>query len=487
MRSRYRGAGCARSLLPVAAAILALSGAPVFAQQTTTFDSLLEKLKDKGVLSQEEYDALKQARDEEVQEQRAERRRQALRQAQEAEQKEKTKEAEAKATKFDVNPGVRSMQLFGDVRVRYESRSGDQDAQFGQPAKEQTRDRWRYAVRIGIRGELVDAWYYGLRLETSSSNRSTWVTFGGDAANGPSAKTDDTINVGWAYLGWRPTKWLDLTVGRMPNPFFTATSPLVWDPDINPEGFAERLNFALGDNTKLFGTFAQTLYQENNPDSTSNNLGFNGGDSYLLGYQVGIEQKFKQEMSLKAAASWYQYEGTQTGLLAGPFSGQPGGNQVGINNLSILDFPVEFNFPLFKQPAKLYGSFAMNLDGDARARAAGFPNAGNQDKAYLLGFAVGNLKKKRDWEARVYYQRIGQYALDPNLIDSDWFDARTNMEGWYLGAGYNITEAVFAAARYGWAKRADSSLGTGGCCGDLNQLTVLDNYQLLQLDLGFRF
>src|SRR5262245_18385122 len=206
MRSRHRGARCARSLLPLAAAILALSGTPVFAQQATTFDSLLEKLKDKGVLSPEEYDALKQARDEEITEQRAERRRQALRQAQEADLKEKVRESEAKATKFSVDPGVRSMQLFGDIRVRYESRSGDQDAQFGQPAREQTRDRWRYAVRIGIRGDLVDVCYYGLRLETSSSNRSTWVTFGGDtqqgtATNGPSAKNDDTINVGWAYLG----------------------------------------------------------------------------------------------------------------------------------------------------------------------------------------------------------------------------------------------------------------------------------------------
>ena len=117
MRSRCRGAGCARSLLALVAAVLALSSAPVFAQQTTTFDSLLEKLKDKGVLSQEEYDALKQARDEEVQEQRAERRRQALRQAQEAEQKEKVKETEAKATKFDVNPGVRSMQLLSLIHI----------------------------------------------------------------------------------------------------------------------------------------------------------------------------------------------------------------------------------------------------------------------------------------------------------------------------------------------------------------------------------
>ncbi len=477
------------ALAAATAALLAAFAGPAQAQGTSVFDELLEKLKDKGVLSEEEYQALKAARDEEIMEQRAERRRQALRQAQETEQKEKAQEAQAKATKFDVNPGIRSMQLYGDVRVRYESRAGETDTAPGVAAKEQTLDRWRYAVRIGIRGELVDAWYYGLRLETSSSPRSTWVTFGGDTVNSPSSKTQDTINVGLAYFGWKPTKWLDLTVGRMQNPFFTAGT-LVWDPDINPEGFAERLSFDLNDRWTLFGNFAQTLYSENAADSSSSNLGFNFSDAYLLGYQLGFNHKFRSDLSLKAAASYYSYDGTPTGgaapnLLAGPYTGQPGGNQVGINNLSILDFPIELSFPLLGKPARLYGAFAMNLDADERARLAGFPNAGNQDKAYLLGFSLGALRKKHDWEARIYWQRTGQYALDPNLVDSDWFDSKINLQGWVLAAGYNITDSIFTAARYGWAKRYDTGLGTGGV-GDL-ALNPMDDYQLFQLDLGWRF
>jgi hypothetical protein len=476
------------ALAAASTALLAALAGTAHAQSSSVFDDLLEKLKDKGVLTDDEYQALKAARDEERTEQRAERRRQALRQAQETEQKEKAKEAEAKATKFDVSPTIRSMQLYGDVRARYESRAGETDAAPGVAAKQQTLDRWRYAVRIGIRGELVDAWYYGLRLETSSSNRSTWVTFGGDTPT-PSGKTNDTINVGLAYFGWRPTKWLDLTAGRMPNPFYT-TGTLVWDPDINPEGFAEKLSYALNDRVTLFGNFAQTLYSENVADSTSSNVGFNSSDAYLLGYQLGVGYKLNADMGLKGAASYYSYQGTPAGgtapnLLAGLYTGQPGGNQVGINSLSILDFPVEFNFRLIGQPAKIYGAFAMNLDADQRARAAGFPNAGDQDKAYLLGFSLGALKKKHDWEARLYWQRTGQYALDPNLVDSDWFDSKLNLEGWVVSAGYNITDAIFAAARYGQAKRNDSGLGTGGL-GDLS-LNPLDDYKLLQLDLGWRF
>ena len=275
----------------------------------------------------------------------------------------------------------------------------------------------------------------------------------------------------------------------MPNPFMTAGT-MVWDPDINPEGFAEKLNFALSERTTLFGNFAQTVYADTPTDSLTSNLGLNFGDAYLIGYQLGVDYKFKQDVGLKAAASWYTYEGNPTGgtgitTLAGPYTGLPNGNQVGINNLSVLDFPVEFNFRLLGKPAKFYGDFAMNLDGDSRATAAGFPNAGNQNKAYLLGFTLGALKKKHDWEARVWWQQTGQFALDPNLVDSDWFDSKLNLKGWVLAAGYNITDSIFAAARYGWANPTDSGLPTGGL-GDL-AINPMDSYQLLQLDLGWRF
>ncbi len=68
-------------------------------------DDLLEKLKDKGVLSEDEYQALKKAREEELLEQRATRRRQALKEAQEAEEKAKAKEEAAKQPKFERQPG----------------------------------------------------------------------------------------------------------------------------------------------------------------------------------------------------------------------------------------------------------------------------------------------------------------------------------------------------------------------------------------------
>jgi hypothetical protein len=198
--------------------------------------------------------------------------------------------------------------------------------------------------------------------------------------------------------------------------------------------------------------------------------------------------KFRPDVSARAGLSYYHYNGRPdpTKDLGKPFKGEPGGNQVGINNLAILDLPVEVNFPVLGRNMKVYADFAMNLDADERARRAGFPEHGGEDKAYQLGLSLGELKKKSDWQVLAYWQHVEQYAIDPNLTDSDWFDGRMNMEGWVVGAGYAFTDAILGTVRYGQAKRANDSLGTGGS-SDLTALPRLDEFKLLQLDLVWRF
>ena len=469
------------TLAALVCAALGVAGT-AHAQQSSTFDNLLEKLKDKGVLSEDEYNALKSARDEEIQQQRADRRQRALKEAQATEAQEKAAEKAAAATKLDISPVVRSMQFYGDVRTRYETRAGDNGA-----GTNQSLDRYRYAVRLGVKGDLTEKWYYGLRLETSSSPRSTWITFGGDTNNGsPSNKSQDTVNVGQAYFGWRPTDWIDLTLGRMPNPFFTA-GVLVWDPDINPEGAAEKLSFAVNDRLTVFGNFGQFLYQDNSPAASSSsnaNLNFESQDQYLIGWQAGASYKFTPDTSIKAALSYYQYNGNPgTGTLKGPF--YLAGNNTGINDLGIVDVPVELKTKLGDYALTFYADYATNTKGSDRAKAAGQGQYDDQVNAYMLGVGLGSLKKKGDWETRLYWQKTEAFALDTNLVDSDLFDGRTNIEGWYASAAYNFTDAIFTLIRYGTAKPVNDNLRTPGA-GDLS-LTNLNSFNLLQMDVGMRF
>ena len=155
---------------------------------------------------------------------------------------ELTKEnAATSAGKLKLSTPVTELELYGDARLRYEVRNGKTGPPdtINPPGDTFQRDRARYRLRIGLRGTLVDDFLFGIRLETSTSARSTNITFGDDdQVNGPFSKDTDRINVGQVYLAYRGIRDLTLTGGKMANPF--VTSSMVWDPDINPEGVAEQ-------------------------------------------------------------------------------------------------------------------------------------------------------------------------------------------------------------------------------------------------------
>jgi len=488
-------------ILAGAAAALTLA-APVKAQVTA--DALLDKLVQRGILSTNEAAGLK----------------------------DESLTNNAGGTKFKVSNAIKSMELFGDLRFRYEYRG----AQFG-PETTRARsydaaDRWRYALRIGVRGDLTDDFYYGLRLETSPNERSTWDTLGGTGTSpyyGPFSKSSYGLNIGLAYLGWRPASWLDVSIGRVPQPLFT--TPMVWDSDYTPEGAVEKLKFTVG-RADLFATMGQFVYEDVSPGTGNAIFGGSPGpgdnNAYMMEWQAGVNYNFSKDVTAKIAPVLYNYAGhgnSSTGLY-GPFVGQgePNGlqftnlaasssslpgtvsgsyNQTGINNLFVLELPAEVNFKLGSLDAKAFGDFGLNLEGDQRAWAAynAAPAAFHagaqlgQDKAYQFGMAVGNnigltgssTPKKGTWEARAYWQHVEQFALDPNLLDSDFFEGRGNMEGLYAALAYSISDAIIATVRYGWAERIDKNLGTGGYNADLPLPNPVNKYQIVQVDVTWKF
>jgi hypothetical protein len=437
----------------------------------------------------------------------------------------------ASASKWKLSDTFKNLTLFGDLRFRYEYRGADNVPGSGSSQSEYMRQRFRYSARIGLRGDLFDDFYYGLRVETGSNPRSPWVTFGDDTtssstASTPSAKNSDGINIGQAYLGWRPTSWFDMTVGKMPQPIYT--TPMIWDADINPEGFAERFKLSL-DKVDLFATFGQFVYQNGDPG-----IDIPSSDTFLLAWQLGANAKLTKDISLKFAPVLYNYTGVGSTNKNNPYfgpgnvyngqglfglngNGVVGGvtlNQGAINNLLVLEIPAELNFKVGRYNARLFGDFAYNLSGDDRARAAAqsFPPKSvtdpisgktsvvglshpytGQDKAYQVGVAFGNLglvygqtSKKHTWEARAYWQHTEQYAVDANLIDSDFFE-RANLEGVYSALAYSITDSIIGTFRYGYAHPINKDLGTGGNNPDLFVLNPINNYHLLQFDLTWRF
>jgi len=446
---------------------------------------------------------------------------------------------ETPAGKWKMSTPITELEIYGDARLRYEYRGGETAGNVSQPNDWLERSRERYRLRIGLRGTLADDWFFGVRLETSQSNRSTNVTFGDDTSttsgstttiNGPFAKNSDGINVGQAYLGYKGFRDITLTGGKMPNPLVTTL--MVWDADINPEGVAEQwkhtftLNFGQSglaqaeqsyskDNKALaiskpasepwslkidvFANFAQFVYDNTNPDNPVGPQKTTDGrlnpriDAWMMAWQVGARFNFPKNYYFQVAPVLYNYAGNGDTFNVHFVGGDPSlsnsaslaTNQSGINSLLFLEVPAEFGFKIGELPVRIFSDFAVNFNADDRARAAGFPDEGDQRYAFMIGAGIGQLKAKGDWQIQAWYQYTDQYAVDPNLVDSDIWDSRVNMKGVAVTGGYAISDAVIFNLTWGYAWRVDKRLGTGGT-GDIG-INPLDDYQIFQADLNVRF
>jgi hypothetical protein len=303
---------------------------------------------------------------------------------------------------------------------------------------------------------------------------------------------------------------------------------MVWDGDINPEGLAEQwkhtFNLSFGGGhaagtqsyskdgktvstaaestpsnitVDIFANLGQFVYDDSNPENTVGPapVGLPNRDALLLGWQVGAKIGFTKDIYLQLAPTIYNYTGNGDTFNT-HFSGDPTfldgsgnkvtPNQTGINSLLVFDMPVEFGWKFGELPMRVFGDFAVNFDGDDRAAAAGHPDKGDQRYAYQIGLGAGKLKAKRDWQLSAFYQHVEQFALDPNLVDSDIFDSRVNMEGFVVQAGYAISDAVFFNLTYGYGEQIDGDLGTGGV-GDAFSLNPLHKYSIFQSDLSVKF
>lgn len=391
-----------------------------------------------------------------------------------------TVESPAGFAKPQFNKWVERADLYGDARLRFEHRSGEDGLTANSERLE--RNRWRYRVRAGMKLELADSLRAGVQLETGANGRSTNVTFGDDA--GVWGKSSDGIFLGLLYLNWTPTDSLGVTAGRQANPF--KVTSLVWDGDLAPEGLTETFKTKAG-KFDLFATFGQYVYDDSNPDNAFGG-GPSYGDAFLFVNQVGAKFNLTKDVSAQIAPVLHVYSGGGDSF-RGTFVGTTVANTTPVNDLLVLEIPVDVRFKVGALPITLFGDFAVNLEGAQRARAAGTPQFDDEVFAWEAGVEIGSAKKKGDWSLRAYYQRSDLYALDANLVDSDLFDSRLNVEGFAVRGTYAFTDYLTFTLTYARADRHNRALPTGAV-GDLGLpagTAYLENYQQFQADLSFKF
>jgi len=211
-----------RRMVLWATALLWLS--VTFLATTASAKGILDILREKGILSEQEY---KQAVDE----------------AQEQEKKAIQKAAEEGKSKLP--DWLNRTSLFGDIRFRYE---GIFNAKLTNVLDNPDRNRVRIRARLGVGIDATEEVQGRLRLATGDANDpiSTNQTLTDDFTRKP-------VSFDWVYITLSPWKTLGLdqltgsakprfsvTFGKYPVPMFVpAGSELVFDSDLSPEGIAE--------------------------------------------------------------------------------------------------------------------------------------------------------------------------------------------------------------------------------------------------------
>jgi len=182
-------------------------------------------------------------------------------------------------------------------------------------------------------------------------------------------------------------------------------------------------------------------------------------------------------------------------------------NAFGVNDLDTIEIPAEFNYYMNSSSIgfKAFGDYVFNTSSDERYNAAiaaapaadraKIAAAGNDDIAWMLGVGIGSAADfksfdggkmaKGDWSARIWYQDVGVYSVDPNAVDSDFMDSRVNTQGVVLKTQYNVADNVYVNFAYGHAKRKNGALGTAGAANDI--AVNWNNFDLYQLDLTYKF
>jgi hypothetical protein len=523
---------------------------PVHAQDSALLDALVTK----GVLSDQEAEDIRASEEKDY--------------------------ASTAASKITLSSSIKTITFYGDLRLRYELRDGtvpsgaisSSSALLNKNGNgdSETMNRWRYRLRFGMKGDLYDNFFFGIRAATNPNyDRSGNVTFGHSDAAGPFGKDQSLLSLDQVYLGWHATSDITLTGGQMPNPFYTTN--LVWDDNLNPAGAAEQWDHTF-DDVEVFATAGQFVYQAASGNGITNTIGgsANFSNTFMYGEQAGFKYKFDDNTFFKAAATFYTYSGTESaasssvaGLYSstplnlssgtqspsffnGPFVGAAPAlttNVSGINDLAVLEVPMEFDFKAWNVPMRVFGDFAYNTEADERAdqaRAAiegaeamsnvvGSTKTGNagvtlsnsaptttgmtatdvannkamfasptfqgvldsgkgllDQSAYQIGVEAGQLKKKGDWDGKLYWQSTGYYAVDPNLIDADIFNAATNMQGVVVSVAHNWTDGLSSTLRYAYATQVNDQLATPNVNQDLT-LGEISHYNLFQADLMWKF
>ncbi|MCF6194204.1 MAG: putative porin, partial [Kangiellaceae bacterium] len=259
------------------------------------------------------------------------------------------------------------------------------------------------------------------------------------------------IRLDLAHFDYKFNDSLSLTGGKMKNPFYKpGKTPAFWDSDLNPEGFALKINSGA---TK--GTLVGFSVEERKSDS----------DSYLIGAQLTHDFSVSDSSTLVVGAGYYNYTSLKGfGTL---FDSKARGNSVDadgnyLTDFNIAEFLIEYKTKLAGQPLSFFGNLHKNTAAD------------DLDTSIVYGVNYGKVQGAGSWNMGLSYIDNDADSVVGLFNDSDFAGGNTDSKGFLLKYGYGIKKNLSFGFTY-----INSEFGQ-------SQVEKID-YKRLQLDLKMKF
>jgi putative porin len=391
----------------------------------------------------------------------------------------------------------------GDVRVRDENFFQDCS---GCP----DRNRARIRVRVGMDGKLGEDFIAGVALATGSLGDPT--TTNETLTNFFDRKT---IQLDRGYITYAPVahKWIQATGGKFAYPW--QRTSVTFDPDLNPEGFDERLSYDLK-LPVLKNVNAQAMQLLYNESSS-------GGDSFAVGGQFGAKLqygrwsatptftllKFNQPDAILSAslfavaASPGEGPGCASGSPAAPgcfFAPNKLTNATYLDGSGKPHFYSQFFYADFiinnqiqtglaRLPLNVLVEYEDNLDAkDHPLDSLGnvLTGLGKQSKAYLGDISLGQQKNKNDIQFGYAWVRQEQDSVISSFNESDQ-RAPTNIVQNRFYALWKMRSNVTAAYTLWWGRTLNSNLQHAVLAPGTVLGTTEPSLKRMQIDLIYSF
>lgn len=355
----------------------------------------------------------------------------------------------------------------GDIRYRYESAYHDNE----EGDVEHSDDKHRMRVRLGADMWINEELSSGFEIRTGSGTTSANVDLSAEDTYGFSGLG---ISLSEAYIDFHPMVFdgdVSFLLGkRYSKETLEVMDDLIWDGDVTLEGVTVRYGKDAKGKAKdgLELAAGYYIYQEqddNDSDTTTADDVFsNQGDAYILAAQASYKGE-ASDMKYQAGASYYDYV-KMTSLVPDDRSG----------TLTSIDYNIVELFgnvsgKVSSLPWKLYAQYAMNT-----AESSKYTDIRDGDRdAYLVGVKLGKAKNPGQLEGAVEYFRVEQFAVNPDMTDSDRGATLddTNIKGWKMGVKYALVQNMTLGMTYFNSSYVDEVAGSYKDSMDLIQADVL--------------